>query len=89
MLLTKLPFLRSLNLGYGMLTCLHFSSFHLCSLHFISHLMKQFQTLQKSLCHGVFLTGLPALVVSIVLASRNKNEVYGKESYGKEKGDEL
>ncbi|XP_009204232.1 adhesion G-protein coupled receptor G6 isoform X3 [Papio anubis] len=33
--------------------------------------------------------GLPALVVSIVLASRNKNEVYGKESYGKEKGDEF
>ncbi|XP_072575743.1 adhesion G-protein coupled receptor G6 isoform X4 [Vulpes vulpes] len=33
--------------------------------------------------------GLPALVVSIVLASRNQNEVYGKESYGKEQGDEF
>ncbi|XP_053447160.1 adhesion G-protein coupled receptor G6 isoform X3 [Nycticebus coucang] len=33
--------------------------------------------------------GLPALVVSIILASRNQNEVYGKESYGKEKGDEF
>uniref|UniRef100_A0A2K6EML4 Adhesion G-protein coupled receptor G6 n=1 Tax=Propithecus coquereli TaxID=379532 RepID=A0A2K6EML4_PROCO len=33
--------------------------------------------------------GLPALVVSVVLASRNQNEVYGKESYGKEKGDEF
>ncbi|XP_045400429.1 adhesion G-protein coupled receptor G6 isoform X2 [Lemur catta] len=33
--------------------------------------------------------GLPALVVSVVLASRNQNEVYGKESYGKEKGVEF
>ncbi|XP_058390169.1 adhesion G-protein coupled receptor G6 isoform X7 [Diceros bicornis minor] len=33
--------------------------------------------------------GLPALVVSIVLASKNQNEVYGKESYGKEQGDEF
>nr|XP_020142822.1 adhesion G-protein coupled receptor G6 isoform X3 [Microcebus murinus] len=33
--------------------------------------------------------GLPALVVSVVLVSRNQNEVYGKESYGKEKGDEF
>uniref|UniRef100_A0A9L0JRB2 Adhesion G-protein coupled receptor G6 n=1 Tax=Equus asinus TaxID=9793 RepID=A0A9L0JRB2_EQUAS len=33
--------------------------------------------------------GLPALVVSIVLASRKQNEVYGKESYGKEQGDEF
>ncbi|XP_011219125.2 adhesion G-protein coupled receptor G6 isoform X4 [Ailuropoda melanoleuca] len=33
--------------------------------------------------------GLPALIVSIVLASRNQNEVYGKESYGKEQGDEF
>ncbi|KAM9667246.1 adhesion G-protein coupled receptor G6 isoform 2-T2 [Trichechus inunguis] len=33
--------------------------------------------------------GLPALVVSVVLASRNQNEVYGKESYGKEQGDEF
>ncbi|XP_023369277.1 adhesion G-protein coupled receptor G6 isoform X3 [Otolemur garnettii] len=33
--------------------------------------------------------GLPALVVSIILASRNQNEVYGRKSYGKEKGDEF
>ncbi|XP_006891730.1 PREDICTED: G-protein coupled receptor 126 isoform X2 [Elephantulus edwardii] len=33
--------------------------------------------------------GLPALVVSIILASRKQNEVYGKESYGKEQGDEF
>ncbi|KAM6185237.1 adhesion G-protein coupled receptor G6 [Rhynchocyon petersi] len=33
--------------------------------------------------------GLPALVVSIVLASRNQHDVYGKESYGKEQGDEF
>uniref|UniRef100_A0A8C3YCD0 Adhesion G-protein coupled receptor G6 n=1 Tax=Catagonus wagneri TaxID=51154 RepID=A0A8C3YCD0_9CETA len=33
--------------------------------------------------------GLPALVVSIVLASKKQNEVYGKESYGKEQGDEF
>ncbi|XP_072822045.1 adhesion G-protein coupled receptor G6 isoform X3 [Vicugna pacos] len=33
--------------------------------------------------------GLPALVVSIVLAIKNQNEVYGKVSYGKEQGDEL
>ncbi|XP_032340934.1 adhesion G-protein coupled receptor G6 isoform X4 [Camelus ferus] len=33
--------------------------------------------------------GLPALVVSIVLAIKNQNEVYGKESYGKEQGDEF
>ncbi|XP_046306473.1 adhesion G-protein coupled receptor G6 isoform X1 [Marmota monax] len=33
--------------------------------------------------------GLPALVVSIILASKNQNEVYGKESYGKEQGDEF
>lgn len=46
--------------------------------------------LQKScFYHGLVITGLPALVVSIVLASRNQNEVYGKESYGKEQGDEL
>lgn len=30
------------------------------------------------------ITGLPALVVSVILASRNQNEVYGKEQ-----GDEL
>lgn len=55
----------------------------------ISHI-KQFQMLQKSyLCHGLSVTGLPALIVSIVLASKNQNEVYGKESYGKEQGDEL
>ncbi|XP_032959026.1 adhesion G-protein coupled receptor G6 isoform X2 [Rhinolophus ferrumequinum] len=33
--------------------------------------------------------GLPALVVSVVLASRNQHDVYGKESYGKEQGDEF
>ncbi|KAF4024625.1 hypothetical protein G4228_016536 [Cervus hanglu yarkandensis] len=33
--------------------------------------------------------GVPALVVSVVLASRKQNEVYGKESYGKEQGDEF
>ncbi|XP_063089460.1 adhesion G-protein coupled receptor G6 isoform X3 [Cavia porcellus] len=33
--------------------------------------------------------GLPALVVSVILASRKQNEVYGKESYGKEQGDEF
>ncbi|XP_045355794.1 adhesion G-protein coupled receptor G6 isoform X1 [Leopardus geoffroyi] len=33
--------------------------------------------------------GLPALIVSIVLASKNQNEVYGKESYGKEQGNEF
>ncbi|XP_033619149.1 adhesion G-protein coupled receptor G6 isoform X4 [Fukomys damarensis] len=33
--------------------------------------------------------GLPALIVSVVLASRRQNEVYGKESYGKEQGDEF
>ncbi|OBS58971.1 hypothetical protein A6R68_09904, partial [Neotoma lepida] len=33
--------------------------------------------------------GLPALVVSIILASRKQNEVYGKESYGKEQDDEF
>ena len=45
---------------------------------------------QKScFCHGFVITGVPALVVSIVLASRKQNEVYGKESYGKEQGDEL
>ncbi|XP_021114988.1 adhesion G-protein coupled receptor G6 isoform X4 [Heterocephalus glaber] len=33
--------------------------------------------------------GLPALIVSVVLASRKQNEVYGKESYGKEQGDEF
>ncbi|XP_054992917.1 adhesion G-protein coupled receptor G6 isoform X1 [Sorex araneus] len=33
--------------------------------------------------------GLPALVVSIVLASRNQNEVYGRRSYGKEQSDEF
>ncbi|KAF5926458.1 hypothetical protein HPG69_013763 [Diceros bicornis minor] len=52
--------------------------------------IKQFQMLEKScLCSGLFITGLPALVVSIVLASKNQNEVYGKESYGKEQGDEF
>ncbi|XP_057595700.1 adhesion G-protein coupled receptor G6 isoform X1 [Hippopotamus amphibius kiboko] len=33
--------------------------------------------------------GLPALVVSIVLASRNQNAVYGKARYGGEQGDEF
>lgn len=33
--------------------------------------------------------GLPALVVSIVLASRKKNVVYGKKSYGKELDNEF
>nr|XP_045014050.1 adhesion G-protein coupled receptor G6 isoform X2 [Jaculus jaculus] len=33
--------------------------------------------------------GLPAVVVSIILASRKQKEVYGKESYGKEQGDEF
>ncbi|KAM5283342.1 adhesion G-protein coupled receptor G6 isoform 3-T5 [Hipposideros larvatus] len=33
--------------------------------------------------------GLPALVVSVVLASRNQNKVYGKTKYGKEQGDEF
>nr|XP_020010359.1 adhesion G-protein coupled receptor G6 [Castor canadensis] len=33
--------------------------------------------------------GLPALLVSVVLVSRKQNEVYGKESYGKEQGDEF
>lgn len=33
--------------------------------------------------------GLPALAVSAILASRNQSEVYGKESYGKEQGDEF
>lgn len=33
--------------------------------------------------------GLPALIVSVVLVSRRQNEVYGKESYGKEQGDEF
>ncbi|XP_069867038.1 adhesion G-protein coupled receptor G6 isoform X1 [Dipodomys merriami] len=33
--------------------------------------------------------GLPALVVSIILTSRKQNEVYGKDSYGKEQGDEF
>ncbi|XP_075804665.1 adhesion G-protein coupled receptor G6 isoform X1 [Microtus pennsylvanicus] len=33
--------------------------------------------------------GLPALVVSIILASRKQDEVYGKESYGKEQDDEF
>jgi len=36
-----------------------------------------------------FITGLPALVVSIILVSRKQNEVYGKESYGKDQDDEL
>lgn len=40
-------------------------------------------------CPDLFITGLPALVVSVVLASRNQHDVYGKESYGKEQGDEL
>lgn len=45
---------------------------------------------QKScFCHGFVITGVPVLVVSIVLASRKQNEVYGKDSYGKEQGDEL
>lgn len=56
----------------------------------IIDLIKQPQILQKGcFCPGFVVTGLPALVVSIVLASRNQNEVYGKESYGKEQGDEL
>ncbi|KAM7340799.1 hypothetical protein ACRRTK_001414 [Alexandromys fortis] len=33
--------------------------------------------------------GLPALVVSVILASRKQDEVYGKESYGKEEEDEF
>lgn len=33
--------------------------------------------------------GLPALVVSIILVSRRQNEVYGKESYGKDQDDEF
>uniref|UniRef100_A0A8D2DEP1 Adhesion G-protein coupled receptor G6 n=1 Tax=Sciurus vulgaris TaxID=55149 RepID=A0A8D2DEP1_SCIVU len=33
--------------------------------------------------------GVPALVVSVVLASKRQNEVYGKDSYGKEQGDEF
>nr|XP_034348020.1 adhesion G-protein coupled receptor G6 isoform X1 [Arvicanthis niloticus] len=33
--------------------------------------------------------GLPALVVSIILVSRSQNEVYGKESYGKDQDDEF
>uniref|UniRef100_A0A8B9YHC4 Adhesion G-protein coupled receptor G6 n=1 Tax=Bos mutus grunniens TaxID=30521 RepID=A0A8B9YHC4_BOSMU len=33
--------------------------------------------------------GVPILVVSIVLASRKQNEVYGKKSYGREQGDEF
>ncbi|XP_023567988.1 adhesion G-protein coupled receptor G6 isoform X2 [Octodon degus] len=33
--------------------------------------------------------GLPAFIVSVVLASRKQDEVYGKESYGKEQGDEF
>ncbi|XP_065787322.1 adhesion G-protein coupled receptor G6 isoform X4 [Muntiacus reevesi] len=33
--------------------------------------------------------GVPALVVSVVLASRKQNEVYGKKSYGREQGDEF
>ncbi|XP_016079422.1 PREDICTED: G-protein coupled receptor 126 isoform X1 [Miniopterus natalensis] len=33
--------------------------------------------------------GLPAFIVSVVLASRNQNEVYRKVSYGKEEGDDL
>lgn len=37
----------------------------------------------------LLVTGVPVLVVSIVLASRKQNEVYGKDSYGKEQGDEL
>lgn len=52
--------------------------------------MRQSQSLQElSQCHGLFITGLPALVVSIILASRKQDEVYGKESYGKEQDDEL
>ncbi|XP_029389028.1 adhesion G-protein coupled receptor G6 isoform X2 [Mus pahari] len=33
--------------------------------------------------------GLPALVVSVILVSRRQNEVYGKESYGKDQDDEF
>ncbi|XP_051020591.1 adhesion G-protein coupled receptor G6 [Acomys russatus] len=33
--------------------------------------------------------GLPALIVSVTLVSRKQNEVYGKESYGKEAEDEF
>ncbi|KAM5325162.1 adhesion G-protein coupled receptor G6 isoform 2-T2 [Glossophaga mutica] len=33
--------------------------------------------------------GLPAFIVSVVLASKNQNEVYGKKSYGKEQDDEF
>ncbi|XP_036270168.1 adhesion G-protein coupled receptor G6 isoform X3 [Pipistrellus kuhlii] len=33
--------------------------------------------------------GLPAFIVSVVLASRNQSGVYGKKSYGKEQGDEF
>ena len=52
--------------------------------------MRQSQSLQElSQWHGLFITGLPALVVSIILASRKQDEVYGKESYGKEQDDEL
>lgn len=55
----------------------------------IFSLIKQFQMFQKSFCHGFVTTGVPILVVSIVLASRKQNEVYGKKSYGREQGDEL
>uniref|UniRef100_G1P1I3 Adhesion G-protein coupled receptor G6 n=1 Tax=Myotis lucifugus TaxID=59463 RepID=G1P1I3_MYOLU len=33
--------------------------------------------------------GLPAFIVSVVLASRSQSEVYGEKSYGKEQGDEF
>ncbi|XP_071074792.1 adhesion G-protein coupled receptor G6 isoform X1 [Dasypus novemcinctus] len=33
--------------------------------------------------------GLPALVVSVILASRKQNEVYGRQSYGEEQRDEF
>ncbi|KAK1338069.1 hypothetical protein QTO34_001178 [Cnephaeus nilssonii] len=33
--------------------------------------------------------GLPAFIVSVVLASRNQSGVYGKKSYGREQGDEF
>ncbi|XP_006755439.1 PREDICTED: G-protein coupled receptor 126 [Myotis davidii] len=33
--------------------------------------------------------GLPAFIVSVVLASRSQSEVYGEKSYGNEQGDEF
>lgn len=73
---------KKLSLSY-----IGFSFFHLLN---SNRPMRQSQSLQElSQCHGLFTTGLPALVVSIILASRKQDEVYGKESYGKEQDDEL